>query len=362
KIEGGEIEVKNGKLTGILIDNAADSIKKFIPDFPVSLKAEALLTGQKNCFAVGLTTVADAGLGKEIIFLLDSLQQVGQLDMQIYAMISYDEQNKNYFFRHGKIKTDKLTVQSFKLYVDGALGSRGACLLEPYSDKPGHFGFMLNSIDFLKTAAEESYKYKFQLNAHCIGDSANRTMLKIFGNVLKGKNNNRWRIEHCQVISPDDFRLFYDYSIIPSVQPTHATSDMYWAESRLGRERIKTAYAYRQLLKQSGRIANGSDFPVESINPLLGFYAAISRTDRNGYPPGGFQIENALTREQALKGMTIWAAYSIFAENEKGSLEAGKNADLVILDKDIMTCPVNEIPVAKVKQTIISGKTVFNSW
>jgi hypothetical protein len=359
KIPGGLVENVNGKPTGILIDNAVDSIKKFIPDFTAELITEALLTGQKNCFEAGLTTVADAGLEKEKILLIDSLQKAGILSMQVYAMITCDEDNKNYFFKKGKIKTDKLHVCSFKVYADGALGSRGACLLHPYSDKPGHHGFMLHDFEKLKSTAQEIFDHGFQMNTHCIGDSANHTLLKLYASVLKGKNDFRWRIEHCQTLHPDDFRLFGDYSIIPSVQPTHATSDMYWAESRLGKERIKYAYAYRELMNQFGMVAIGSDFPVESINPLLGFYAAVARKDTQQYPEGGFQMENALTREQALKGMTIWAVYSLFEEKEKGSLEPGKNADFVILDKDIMQCPIDEVVHTKVKQTWLAGKKVF---
>lgn len=360
KIPGGWVETRNGKLTGILIDNAIDSVKKFIPDFSVELKTEALLTGQKNCFEVGLTTVADAGLEKEKIFLIDSLQKAGLLSMQVYAMITCDDDNKQFFFKNGKIKTDKLNVCSFKVYADGALGSRGACLFHPYSDKAGHYGFMLHDFEKLKTTAQEIYNHGFQMNTHCIGDSANHTLLNLYGSVLKGKNDLRWRIEHCQTLHPDDFRLFADYSIIPSVQPTHATSDMYWAEARLGKERIKYAYAYRELMNQFGMVALGSDFPVESINPLYGFYAAVARKDHQQYPEGGFQIENALTREEALKGMTIWAAYSLFEEKEKGSLEPGKKADFVILEKDIMQCPIDETFKVKVKETRLGGNPVFN--
>jgi predicted amidohydrolase YtcJ len=194
---------------------------------------------------------------------------------------------------------------------------------------------------------------------HCIGDSANRLMLDIYGSVLKSKNDRRWRIEHAQVVNKDDFDKFGEFSIIPSVQPTHATSDMYWAKDRLGTERVKGAYAYKDLLKQNGMVAAGSDFPVESINPLLGFYAAVSRKDLNGYPETGFQIENALTREEAMKAMTIWAAYSNFEENEKGSIEPGKFADFVILDKDIMTIDIKDVPSAGILYMYINGEQVF---
>jgi predicted amidohydrolase YtcJ len=359
KIAGGEVEIKKGQLTGILIDNAKDSVKKLIPEFTEELKAEALLIGQKNCFEVGLTTVSDAGLEQEKVSLIESLQKSSQLKMRVYAMITYDDENKKYFFEKGKIKTDRLNICAFKIYADGALGSRGACLLQPYSDKPGHYGFLLHDIDSFKIAAKEIYDHGFQMCTHAIGDSANRLMLTIYGEVLKEKNDRRWRIEHCQIINRDDFNLFGKYSIIPSVQPTHATSDMYWIDERLGKERMKACYAFKQLMEQNGMIANGSDFPVESINPLFGFYAAVVRKDQKNFPGNGFQMENALTREEALKAMTTWAAYSNFEEKEKGSIEKGKFADFVILEDDIMKIAPEKIFSAKVRATYVNGEKVF---
>jgi predicted amidohydrolase YtcJ len=359
KIEGGLVETKDGKLTGMLIDNAIGLVAKVVPGVTKRQMIEALLAAQKNCFGVGLTTVDDAGLDRETIELIDSLQKSGELKMRIYAMVSAGADNLNYYLQRRPYKTERLNVRSFKFYADGALGSRGALLLEPYSDKPGHFGFLVNDIEYLLSHAERIANSEFQMATHCIGDSANRLMLDIYGSVLKGTNDRRWRIEHAQVVSPEDFKKFGLYNIIPSVQPVHATSDMYWADERLGPERVKGAYAYRDLLKQNGMIACGSDFPVESINPLLGFYAAVSRKDLNGYPENGFQIWNALTREDALKGMTIWAAYSNFEEKEKGSIEPGKFADLVILDRDIMAIPLEEIPTVKVVQTFVNGVKVY---
>lgn len=361
KIPGGEVETQNGKLTGILIDNAKDSVKKFIPEYSNEFISEALMKGQQNCFEAGLTTVSDAGLSRDSIETIDSLQQAGKLKIRVYAMISFEEADKNYYFEKGKIKTDRLNVCSFKIYADGALGSRGACLLRPYSDKPGHYGFLLHDIDSFKMAAKEIYDHGFQMCTHAIGDSANRLMLNIYGEVLKEKNDRRWRIEHCQTISENDFNLFGKYSVIPSVQPTHATSDMYWIEERLGKERMKECYAYKQLMEQNGMIANGSDFPVESINPLFGFYAAVVRKDQSvpGRPQNGFQMENALTREQALKAMTVWAAYANFEEKEKGSIEKGKFADFVILEDDIMKIAPEKIFSVKVKATYINGEKVF---
>jgi predicted amidohydrolase YtcJ len=197
------------------------------------------------------------------------------------------------------------------------------------------------------------------LATHAIGDSANRVILKIYASVLKGKNDRRWRIEHAQVLSPDDIHMFSDYSIIPSVQPTHATSDMYWAGKRLGAKRLKASYAYAQLLAQNGWLPLGTDFPVENINPIYTFYAAVERKDLNGFPSGGFQPENALSRMEALRGMTIWAAKANFEDKEKGSIEPGKYADFVILDKDIMRINGTMVPKVKVLKTYVNGEQVY---
>jgi predicted amidohydrolase YtcJ len=359
KIQGGEVEVINGRLTGILIDNAKDSVKVKIPLPHAEAETEALLEAQKNCFKVGLTTIADAGLEKETILLIDSLQKAHLLKMGYYAMVTWNMKNKEYFFKNGKIDNGSLHVCSFKLYADGALGSRGACLLKPYTDMPNHRGFLLNPVDSLMKAAEEIAVSGFQMNTHCIGDSGVRLMLNIYGKALAGKSDARWRIEHCQVVDPDDLKLFKNYGVIPSVQPTHATSDMYWAEERLGPERIKTAYAYLQLIESAGLVANGSDFPVEDINPLYGYYAAVVRRDKKNFPADRFQPENALTREDALRGMTIWAAYSCFEEKQKGSLEVGKQADFVILEDDLLSAPEEKLWQIKVKNTFIKGELVY---
>jgi predicted amidohydrolase YtcJ len=361
KITGGEIEIKNGKLTGILIDNAVDLVSLKIPSQTSAKLKEALMDAQQNCFAVGLTTIDDCGLDHATISFIDSIQKVGDLKMRIYAMLSDAKDNFDFAFQKGKIKTDRLHVCAFKVYADGALGSRGACLLQPYSDKPGWFGFLLSSQGHFDSVAKIIYDHGWQMCTHAIGDSGNRTMLNIYGKYLKGKNDLRWRIEHAQVINENDFKLFGDYNIVPSVQPTHATSDMYWAGDRLGPERVKGAYAYKQLLQENGWIPLGTDFPVEDISPFKTFYAAVVRKDAKGWPANGFQMENALTREEALRGMTIWAARANFEENEKGSLEKGKFADFVILDAD----PMKEIPEkllqVKVLKTYISGEKVYQA-
>jgi predicted amidohydrolase YtcJ len=359
KVEGGELIKKGGKLTGLLIDNAVDLVKLKIPEPGREALIEALLSAQKNCFEVGLTSVVDAGLDVSTILLIDSLQKAGALQMRMNTMVSYSPGNVAYYRSNGRYKSERLQVCSFKLYADGALGSRGACLLHPYMDMPGHHGFLLSSVDSLKQAARVAADLGFQLNTHCIGDSANRLLLKIYSDVLKGKNDFRWRIEHAQVMHPSDFHLFHDYSIIPSVQSTHATSDMYWVGTRVGPERLKSSYAYKELLNQRGLIAAGSDFPVEGINPLYGFYAAVARKDQNSYPENGFQKDQAISRVEALRAMTIWAAYASFEEEERGSLEPGKWADFVVLEKDLMTAPENELFKIKVLNTFSGGVKVF---
>lgn len=357
-IVGGIIEKdKEGNATGILIDNAVDLIKE--PDLAETVFLEAIKEAQENCFSYGLTTLDDAGLDKLSIELIDSLQKAEFLKMRIYAMVSDKPDLVDYYLKSGKIKTDHLNVRSFKYYADGALGSRGACLNAPYSDHKNHVGFLLSSEKHFRERAATMAEEGWQMNTHAIGDSANRVILDVYGESGKGK---RWRIEHAQIVDKEDFQFFKKYEIIPSVQPTHATSDMYWAEDRLGKERISYAYAYKQLLSEYGKLALGTDFPVEDISTIKTFYAATVRKDLEGYPKGGFQMENAISREEALKGMTIWAAYSNFEEKEKGSLEAGKFADFVILDKDWMNCLPEEIPNTIILSTYLAGKEVFNGW
>jgi len=358
-IEGGTFETKKGKLTGVLIDNAMDAVAGVIPQADKQQLEEALSVAQKNCFAVGLTTIVDAGLEHEMVELIDTLQKEGKLKMRIFAMLSDNKKNYDWLKTHGKIKTDFLNVRAFKVFGDGALGSRGACLLQDYSDRPGWRGFLLSSIAHFDSVAKVIAENDWQMCTHAIGDSGNRTVLTIYSKYLKGKNDKRWRIEHAQVINRDDFHYFGDNNIIPSVQPTHATSDMYWAEQRLGPVRVKGAYAYQQLLNQNGWIALGTDFPVEDISTFKTFYAAVARKDAKGFPDGGFRPENALNREQTLRGMTIWAAKANFEEHEKGSLEKGKIADFIILDKDIMQTPEKELLDIQTLKTFVGGQLVY---
>ena len=356
-VEGGEIVKENSELTGVLIDNPMDLINEIIPALTVDQSIQALKEAEQYCFDYGLTTVNDAGLDRSTIELIDSLQQAGELNMRIYAMVSATPDNLDYYLNKGVVKTDRLDVRSIKVYGDGALGSRGAAMRQPYSDRKGHYGAMVTPVDSIYSLAQRIAKTDYQMNTHAIGDSANTVVLKAYTEALEGKSDRRWKVEHAQIISPEDFDYF-DENILPSVQPTHATSDMYWAQDRVGPSRIKGAYAYKKLLDESGIIALGTDFPVEKVNPFFTFYAAVARKDLEHYPENGFQIKDALSREETLRGMTIWAAYSNFEEEEKGSIEAGKFADFIIMDKDIMTVEEDEIPNLKVDQTFLDGKRV----
>ncbi|AXG72323.1 N-substituted formamide deformylase [Kordia sp. SMS9] len=358
KIPGGEVQLKDGKLTGILVDNPMDLIDKIIPQPNRAQQIQALKDAQKECFSYGLTTVNDAGLSKDVINLIDSLQKAETLKIRMYAMISNTPENVEYYIDKEPYKTDYLNVSSFKVYGDGALGSRGAALKESYSDQENHFGAMVTSPAELSKLAERIAKTNYQMNTHAIGDSANYQVLKTYAKALEGQRNRRWKIEHAQVIDEADFDIFKNDNIFPSVQPTHATSDMYWAGDRLGETREKGAYAYKRLLNLSGKLALGTDFPVEYVSPFKTFYAAVARKDSKHYPEGGYQMENALSREETLKGMTIWAAYSNFEENEKGSIETGKFADFIVLDKNIMEIPENDIFNTNVLQTFVAGKKV----
>lgn len=359
QIDGGVVELRNGKPTGILIDNAMDLVDRKIPLIDDSLAKACYKKAQDICFSLGLTGVHDCGVSEHTIELLDEAQKAGELKMKLFALLSDNPAYYEKWIRKGIYKTGRLTVGGFKVYSDGALGSRGACLLEPYSDKKDWHGFLLTDKKRMAEIAGTLSRSPFQLCTHAIGDSANRVVLQLYANALKGKNNRRWRIEHAQVVNKQDFHWFKEYNIIPSVQPTHATSDMYWAGDRIGPERIRYAYAYKRLLNEAGILALGTDFPVEDISPFKTFFAAVARQDSKGFPEKGFETENALSRRETLKGMTLWAAYAAFEEREKGSLEKNKVADFIILDTDIMTCLLKKILDTKVIATYINGEKVY---
>jgi len=358
-VEGGEFIKKNGKLTGVLIDNAMRLIDEIIPEPTEEQSVEALLSAQDLAFENGLTTISDAGLTKSQIDLIDELQNDGILKIRIYAMIENEPKTLKYYLDSGPYKTDRLNVRSVKVYADGALGSRGALMINDYSDRKGFKGIIRTPIDSIQNLAFKLAGTGFQMNTHAIGDDANRIVIKAYRDALFDFRDPRWRIEHAQVVSEDDFE-FFNSKIIPSVQPTHATSDMYWLNDRIGPKRAKNAYAYKKLLEKSGVIAFGTDFPVEDISPIMTFYSAVARKDLSGYPEGGFQIENALGRIDAILAMTISGAYANFEEEEKGSIEIGKFADFIILDNDLIESDENRIPYTNIVATFLNGELVFN--
>ena len=359
KVKGGEIVKIGNRLTGVLIDNSMRLVNNIIPEPSKEESIQALLSAQDLAFKYGLTTISDAGLTKEQIYLIDELHKDGALKIKIYAMIENDPSSLEHFLESGPYKTDRLNVRSVKVYVDGALGSRGALLIDDYSDRKGFKGIIRTPIDSINKLALRLSGTKFQMNTHAIGDKANRIVLNAYRDALFDFRDPRWRIEHAQVIAKEDFELF-NPKIIPSVQPTHATSDMYWLNDRIGEKRVNNAYAYKELLNKSKVIAFGTDFPVEEISPIMTFYSAVVRKDMNGYPDEGFQMENSINRADALTAMTSWGAYANFEEEEKGSIEFGKDADFIILDNDLITSAENRIPFTNIVATFINGELVFN--
>jgi predicted amidohydrolase YtcJ len=365
---GGEaVRRRDGALSGVLVDKAADRMQAGIPKPTVSDWKKAILTAQKVCHAVGLTSVHDAGLDEAQLEALRILEREGRLSMGVYAMVSALPHQLLSYLSRPPYRGPHLHIRSFKFYADGALGSRGARLLEPYHDREGHVGLWVTSPETLAHYAPLLARAGYQMNTHCIGDAANRAVLKLYNETLFAFAQSsgskpavaRWRIEHAQVVHPDDRAVFRAAGIVPSVQPTHATSDMYWAGDRLGPDRLSNAYAYRDLLSLNGWLPLGTDFPVEEISPIKTFLSAVFRMDTTGYPSGGFLPAQALSRQQALRGMTDWAARAAFEEDERGRLLPGMNADLVWLDTDLMRAGFPEIRRARVLGTWARGKRVY---
>lgn len=362
QIKGGEMLTFNdGTPSGVLIDGAADSLIAIIPPLNTKLKISALIEAEKHLFARGLTSIVDAGLDVSDIQLIDSLHKSGTLSIRVVAMASGTHPNLDSTFAIGPFVTDRLIARSLKFYMDGSLGSRGAALLEPYTDRPDHKGFIFQDPDVFHNDLTRADELGFQVATHCIGDSAVRNVLNIYNDILGGHNDKRWRIEHAQVVTPEDLPLFSSASIIPSVQPTHATSDMYWAGERLGRNRIRHAYAYNDLEQVLGLLPLGTDMPVEDIDPIKTFYAATIRKDSHGFPKDGYHTDQSLSRQSALYGMTLWAAIANFQDESVGSLEVGKWADLVILDRNLLTSPPESILDTKILRTFVAGIETYNS-
>lgn len=359
KVAGGEFIFKEGKFTGILIDNAVDLVSAAVPPLPETELNAAVVEGADKCYAAGLTTLDEAGLTTDDIKYLSHLQQKDKLKLRIYAMLSASPQSFGYVSENGLTSNGMMHVGAVKFYLDGALGSRGALMKKDYCDRLGHKGLLLNNLQEFEKYCYFLSQRSWQVCVHAIGDSANALALQVFGKLRNHNEGLRWRIEHAQILDPKDFKLFGKYGVVPSVQPTHATSDAPWVPSRICENRLQGAYNYAELCKQAGLVALGTDFPVEDISPIKTFYSAVTRKDAGGNVKTPFQPEGALTRKQALLGMTLWAAYANHEEKDKGSLEVNKYADFVVLDTDLMTAPEKNLKKSRVTCTVIGGKTVY---
>lgn len=349
----------NGNPTGVLVDKAMALVASKIPPRTPEQTERYLARAAQECARLGLTGVHDAGIGEEELASYRKLVAARRLPVRVYAMIGGAGPLWKKYLAKGPETGEYLTVRSIKLMSDGAMGSRGAAFLEPYSDDPGNRGLLILTKDEIEQVARDAVRRGFQVNTHAIGDRANRTVLDAYAAVLGGKSDRRFRVEHAQVIAPEDFAKFAAYSIVASIQSTHATSDMRWAEERIGKPRLAGAWAAKRFLELGVPLANGSDFPVEDANPLWGFYAAITRQDHQGKPPRGFLPGEKLTREEALASWTRGGAYAAFEENEKGTLEPGKLADFVLLSDDIMTAPPAAILKTRVTLTVLGGEIVY---
>ena len=351
-----------GKPTGVLVDNAKGIAEGRLPGPSDEDRRRRLRAAARHCAAVGLTTVTDMGIGDAEYRAYSALKSAGELPVRAAVFLTDDAALLDRWFQRGpEIDPDaRLTVRGVKLYADGALGSRGAALLEPYSDDPGNMGLMVSTGDHLEEVAHKAYAKGFQVAIHAIGDRGGLVALDAMERALGGaRPEARFRLEHAQVLRLQDIERMARLGIIASMQPTHATSDMPWARDRVGPRRLEGAYAWRKVLNAGGRLALGSDFPVESADPRLGLYAAITRQDLQGNPPGGWLPGERLTREEALRGFTLDAAWSLFLDKEVGSLETGKRADLVVFARDPMTVPEAEIPRAAIDYTVVDGRVVY---
>lgn len=357
---GGKIiRDTSGEPTGVFVDRAQALVSSKIPPPSFEVIKRRITLAANECARVGLTSVHDAGVSEQDLRAYRELIAEKKLPVRVYAMIGGEGELMRSYLAKGPEIGEHLTVRSIKLVADGALGSRGAAMWQPYSDDKNNTGLLILQREDIERVARAAVKAGFQVNTHAIGDRANKVTLEAYAAVLGGKNDKRFRIEHAQVVSLPDFQMFADNSVIASVQSTHATNDMRWAHLRLGPDRLQGAYAWQRYLKMGIRLANGSDFPVENPNPLWGFYSAVSRQDHDGNPPGGWRPDDRLTPQQALASWTTGGAYAAFEEKSKGSLTAGKVADFVMLSGDIMSGSFAEILKTKVKMTVLGGEVVY---
>lgn len=363
---GGRIErTPGGRMpSGVLVDRAMGLVGGVIPPLTREQTREAVLAAIKEANRWGLVGVHDAGVGRSTIDVYEELAREGRYDLRNYVMISSDDSTLSHYFGRGPqsaLYDGRVWIRSIKISADGALGSRGAALLAPYTDEPGHSGLILTPGERVQDVATRALRSGFQLNVHAIGDRGNRVVLDAFETALAAvpAADHRFRVEHAQILDPADIPRFAKLDVIPSMQASHQTSDMYWAGKRLGTRRLLGAYAWRSLLNTGVIIPNGSDFPVEMVNPLISFHAAVTRQDAKNWPAGGWYPAQKMTREEALKSMTIWPAVAAFQDSVMGSLTPGKWADFVVLDRDIMKMPVTAILGTKVVGTWLGGREVW---
>jgi predicted amidohydrolase YtcJ len=363
--DGGKIlRDAAGAPTGVLIDRAQGLVARAIPEPTRAETRQGLTDAMAVMHRWGLTGMHDAGASRALIDLYDEMAAAGALPLRLYVMIGDDSAALAHYFAKGPVAgahDGRLWVRAVKLYADGAMGSRGAALLEPYSDDPNNMGLLLSAPAHIRDVAARGLAAGFQVNTHAIGDRGNRVVLDAYEQALAARPtaDHRFRVEHAQVLHSDDLPRFAQLGVIPSMQASHQTSDMYWVGKRLGPTRTLGAYAWRSLLESGVVIPNGSDFPVEAVNPLISFHAAIARQDARDWPAGGWLPEQRMTREEALKSMTLWPAYAGFQEGELGSLSVGKRADFVILDRDIMRVPAELVLGTRVRSTWLGGREVY---
>lgn len=361
---GRIIRLRDNSPSGVFVDNAESLVARAIPRLTTEQKRDAVLAAISEANKWGLVGVHDAGQPRSTIDIYESLARQGRYNLRNYVLIADDSADIAHYTKRGPqsaLHDGRLWIRSIKLYSDGALGSRGAALLVPYSDEPGNTGLLVSPPAHIQRVATEALRKGFQLGTHAIGDRGNRIVLDAYEAALKEvpTADHRFRIEHSQIISIEDIPRFAKLGVIPSMQGSHQTSDMGWAEARVGPQRIKGGYAWRSLLETGVIIPNGSDFPVEEVNPLISFHSAVSRQDASNQPPGGWYPEQVMTRTEALKSMTIWPAYAAFQEKDMGSIAPGKYADFVILDRDIMSVPADQILGTRVISTWIGGRSVY---
>ena len=368
--DGGQIiRDAAGNPTGVFVDNAMALIRRVVPPASRDETKRNVMAAIAEAQRWGLTGVHDAGAGEDVLGIYDELGKSGQMAFRMYAMISGGRTESAMVDRlvaqgpKSGINGGTLWIRSIKLYSDGALGSRGAALLDPYSDDAKNNGLLVSDPKFIEAIAVKALKAGFQVNTHAIGDRGNRVVLDAYEAALKQVPvaDHRFRIEHAQILNYADIPRFAQLGVIPSMQASHQTSDMYWAGTRLGTHRLPGAYAWRSLLNTGVVVPNGSDFPVEYVNPLISFHAAIARQDANDWPAGGWYSEQVMTRDEALKSMTIWPAYAAFQERELGSLTPGKYADFVVLDQDIMRVPPSLVLKTRVLSTWVGGTSVYEA-